>query len=318
VGYEYIYLVNVFMFVCFFVSLQPIVSAFALVGYLLMYWVEKYCMFYRYKRPAPGTDFVNKVIYQFIFLGPLIYSLGSLTWSNFDPAGIPKEALLPNIIAAVFAGLLLVLPITPIILSCCIDANAVVKLTNYEDDRLFFPSEYDRVNPSTSLEGISDYKAFMQRKESEISKKSKKEQEEIMRKKRNGWQRGALNQAITHNVFAANPQIQNQAALNLGYLFASNQNNLMPSPPPPPPNRNNPPMGGINNMGAVHPEMGMNPMAYDMNPMGYGMNPMGYGMNPMGMNQMGMNPMGMNQIGGMMSPYSPSPYGYGQGGYGGW
>jgi hypothetical protein len=86
-----------------------------------MFWVEKYCMFYRYKRPVPGTDFVNKAVYQWIFLGPLIYALGSLTWSNFDPNGIPKEALLPNILAAVFSALLVILPVNPIIVSCCFD-----------------------------------------------------------------------------------------------------------------------------------------------------------------------------------------------------
>lgn len=77
------------MFVCFFVSLQPIVSIIALLGYFLMYWVEKYCLFNRERRPVPGTDFVNKTVYQLVFLGPLMYSLGSLTWSNFDPNGIP-------------------------------------------------------------------------------------------------------------------------------------------------------------------------------------------------------------------------------------
>lgn len=118
-------------------------------------------MFYRYKRPVPGTDFVNKAVYQAIFLGPLIYSLGSLTWANFDPDGIPKEAILPNILAVIFSVLLLILPINPIILACCFDANAVVKMTRYEDDRLFFPTEYDRANPVTALEGISEYKAFM-------------------------------------------------------------------------------------------------------------------------------------------------------------
>lgn len=119
------------MFVCFFVSLQPIVSAIAMVGYLLMYWVEKYCMFYRYKRPVPGTDFINKTVYQLIFLGPLVYALGSLTWSNFDPVGIPKEAIVPNVLAAIFASLLLLLPINPILLSCCIDENVAVKETKY-------------------------------------------------------------------------------------------------------------------------------------------------------------------------------------------
>lgn len=54
-----------------------------------MYWIQKYCLFNRYRRPVPGTDFVNSAVYRMIMLGPLTYSLGSLTWSNLSPEGIP-------------------------------------------------------------------------------------------------------------------------------------------------------------------------------------------------------------------------------------
>lgn len=145
------------MFVCFFVSLQPIVSVIALLGFAMMYWVQKYCMFYRYKRPVPGTDFVNRAVYQIIFLGPLIYSLGSLTWSNFDPKGIPAIALLPNLIAVVFSVLLVLIPMNTIVAGCCFKDGITVKQTSYETDRMFFPTEYDRANPSTSKEGREDF-----------------------------------------------------------------------------------------------------------------------------------------------------------------
>lgn len=119
------------MFVCFFVSLQPIISVIALVGYTLMYWAQKFTLFYRYKRPVPGTDFVNKTVYQLIFIGPLIYSLGSLTWSNFDPNGIPPEAIIPNLVAVAFSALLIILPMNPIIERFCYDDDRVVKVTKY-------------------------------------------------------------------------------------------------------------------------------------------------------------------------------------------
>jgi len=113
------------MFVCYFVSLQPIISVIALLGFVMMYWVQKYCMFYRYKRPVPGTDFVNRAVYQIIFMGPLVYSLGSLTWSNFDPSGIPKEALLPNLIAVVFSAVLVLVPMNTIVAGCCFKDGSV-------------------------------------------------------------------------------------------------------------------------------------------------------------------------------------------------
>lgn len=79
-------------------SLQPIVSVFALCGYGVMYWVQKYSLFNKMKRPIPGTNLVNAAMFQIVLIGGLVFSLGSLTWSNFMPNGIPKEALLPNII----------------------------------------------------------------------------------------------------------------------------------------------------------------------------------------------------------------------------
>lgn len=79
-----------FLFVCFFVSLQPILPLFALGGYLIMYWTQKYSLFNRMRRPVPGTDLVNTAMYQLLLLGPMVYSIGSLTWSNFFPDGIPK------------------------------------------------------------------------------------------------------------------------------------------------------------------------------------------------------------------------------------
>jgi hypothetical protein len=82
-------MVSVFMFACFFVSLQPIISVIAMFGYLLMYWIEKYSLFNRYRRPVPGTDFVNNAVYKMISFAPAVYSFGSLTWANFSPTGIP-------------------------------------------------------------------------------------------------------------------------------------------------------------------------------------------------------------------------------------
>ena len=56
----------------------------------MMYWAQKYCMFNRFRRPVPSTDFVNNAVHRVIMLGPLTYSFGSLTWSNLAPDGFPR------------------------------------------------------------------------------------------------------------------------------------------------------------------------------------------------------------------------------------
>ena len=109
------------MFVCFYVSLQPICVFAAMLGYLMMYWAQKYCMFYRYRRPVPASDFINQAVYQFIHFGPFIFSLGSLTWSNFMPDGIPDNAIIPNIVAVCISVLIFVVPIKVILIGCCFE-----------------------------------------------------------------------------------------------------------------------------------------------------------------------------------------------------
>jgi hypothetical protein len=118
VGYEYVYMVSLFLFTCFFVSLQPIISAFAIFGMALMHWSQKYSMLNKMKRPVPGTDIVNFAMFQVILFGGITYSLGSLTWSNFMPEGIPKQAVLPNLIAIGISIGMILMPYNTILTLC--------------------------------------------------------------------------------------------------------------------------------------------------------------------------------------------------------
>lgn len=98
--------------------MQPIIALFALCGMGLMYWAQKYTLFSRMNRPVPGTDLVNVTMFQLLLFGGLIYSLGSLTWSNFMPSGIPKQALIPNLIAIGISIFMLLLPYRAILALC--------------------------------------------------------------------------------------------------------------------------------------------------------------------------------------------------------
>lgn len=79
----------------------------------------------------PSSNFVNKACYQIIMFGPLLYSLGSLTWANFMPGGVPTSALLPNLIALGFSLLLILLPLDTFIVGCFFSDKAS-KCTTYE------------------------------------------------------------------------------------------------------------------------------------------------------------------------------------------
>jgi hypothetical protein len=71
------------LFTAYFVTLQPCISIFAMMGMAMMYWIHKYSLFNRMKRPVPGTDLVNSAMGQMVALGPIFYALGALSWSHF-------------------------------------------------------------------------------------------------------------------------------------------------------------------------------------------------------------------------------------------
>lgn len=120
IGFEYVYIIKTCVFTSFFVSLQPVISIMAIIGLLLMYWAEKYVLFNRAKRPPPGSDIINAAMSQVIYLCPLVYSLGSLTWPIFIPGGSPYSSLLPNLIAVGASVVMFIIPLEAIC-NCCIN-----------------------------------------------------------------------------------------------------------------------------------------------------------------------------------------------------
>lgn len=95
-------------------SLQPIIIAFSIVAIGLNYFVQKYVLFHRSKRPVPGDKILYDTMVQFIYAGGLFYSLGSLTFINFIPKDIFQVpfnfALIANLIAIGISALSLFIP----------------------------------------------------------------------------------------------------------------------------------------------------------------------------------------------------------------
>jgi hypothetical protein len=67
---------------CFFTPLQPIIPLFSIIGILVMYWIQKYCLLRRVKRPIPGSDTINEAVGQIITLGPVMLAVGALIFSD--------------------------------------------------------------------------------------------------------------------------------------------------------------------------------------------------------------------------------------------
>jgi hypothetical protein len=83
VGYEYAYVLKTCLYTAFYVSLQPVIALLAVFGLLLMYYAEKYVLFYRSSRPRPSSDLLNSYLNNILYFCICAYALGSLTWTNF-------------------------------------------------------------------------------------------------------------------------------------------------------------------------------------------------------------------------------------------
>lgn len=107
------YAVRITLFTFFYAPLEPIIIVFTLFGLIIMYWLEKYSLFYRCSRPVPGNRMVNISMNKYIALGPVLFGIGCLIW----PYVINKEiiALTPCIIAIVFATIIGFLPLEKIV-----------------------------------------------------------------------------------------------------------------------------------------------------------------------------------------------------------
>ena len=62
IGYEYTYVISLYLWTCFFMPLQSIVIVFSIAGLFLNYWAQKYCLFNRCKRPVPGKRVLYNVM----------------------------------------------------------------------------------------------------------------------------------------------------------------------------------------------------------------------------------------------------------------
>ena len=47
-----------------------------------MYWVSKYCLLNRSKRPIPGDNTISATVGQIINLGPIMLGLGAFVFTD--------------------------------------------------------------------------------------------------------------------------------------------------------------------------------------------------------------------------------------------
>jgi hypothetical protein len=65
-------------------SIQPVITLFAVIGLLLMFQVNKFRILYRFYKPRYYSSIVNNLVNYLINLSLLIFGLGMLVFMNWQ------------------------------------------------------------------------------------------------------------------------------------------------------------------------------------------------------------------------------------------
>lgn len=157
------------IYTAFFMSLQPLISIISALGLFLMYLAQKYALLFRSKRPQPSSDRINKALNIVLDFTVCAYAFGSLTWTNFLYTPNRTFALVPNILSLCVGLLLYIIPYNRII-----DYMKQEKARGmqYQSWRIFFTTEYERLNPHTREEGNQKYLEYIRMKQAEYGQQS--------------------------------------------------------------------------------------------------------------------------------------------------
>lgn len=106
----------------------------------MMYWVQKYCLLNRVKRPIPGSDMINTALGEVITLGPIMLATGALVFSDLlSSHGDRNLKFLLHLIAIGIGVLFYLLPFKTIYKMIYSEDEKFVNL-NYFESRILLPS----------------------------------------------------------------------------------------------------------------------------------------------------------------------------------
>jgi hypothetical protein len=116
IGYNYVYTIKTIIFAAFFLSLQPIIALISCIGLIMMYYAEKYILFYRSNRPKPRYTYINTEMNALMRLSILSFALGNLFFNHFIPESYHEPKKDYQDIANVVIGIIIYfIPLTLIL-----------------------------------------------------------------------------------------------------------------------------------------------------------------------------------------------------------
>lgn len=153
ISYKYAYMGNTILVTMFYLPILPIGVVFSFVGMFLMYFIEKYNVLNKYRRPEKIDGRITRTYVAYFPIAIFVYALSTYIFFG----GIHTNRFNWELIGLIMFGILSLLPI-PMFLRK-IKMLQVVDGSNDDYDNYYFEIgvNYQMANPLTKSKGFEQY-----------------------------------------------------------------------------------------------------------------------------------------------------------------
>ncbi|CAD8076135.1 unnamed protein product [Paramecium primaurelia] len=152
---QYSYLCKTTWLTLFFAPLIPISILFGLIGLILYYWIQKYLLLRRNRKPPFQSSHLDREMLNLLDLSPLLLStMQFLIDYSFHSSQLCQTI---NVASLAVSGLELIIPSCRIHRILYKDVYEEEEQVRYEEIYLKLPTDYDRTNPLTQQVAMQEF-----------------------------------------------------------------------------------------------------------------------------------------------------------------
>ncbi|CAD8113085.1 unnamed protein product [Paramecium sonneborni] len=161
---QYSYLCKTTWLSFFFAPLIPLSVLFGFVGLMSYYWIQKYLLLRRNSKPPFQSSHLDTEMLYLMDLSPILFATMQFCLDFIFNSGKICQTI--NLTSLALSGLEIILPSYRIHRMLFKDLNEEEDSIRYEDVYLKLPTDYDRTNPLTQQNALSEFVKNKMKKQS--------------------------------------------------------------------------------------------------------------------------------------------------------
>ena len=150
---KYSYISKTLFMTMFYLPIFPLGVLISLIGFVLVYFLEKFNFTHHYKRPEMLNEKLGEIHFNFFIFVIILYSIGNYVFMD----GLIENDYWKIVNISLFCTLVIVPYTKPIVYYFNCNNNFNIKSQTFSDIYFSFYNDYQRQNPFTKKEGLYFY-----------------------------------------------------------------------------------------------------------------------------------------------------------------